>query len=160
MAIPPTIAWRAHRVLRSRGGRAQCRAQPGRVIVLVCVAVNLPAPLHVTVLVRALDVGARVDRVWRLSLAVGEEGVRLHRDLPFEAGRPVYVELVLPDGDALIGTRGIVRAVAPHTGEAEALRAAGEDPARPRPRLIHFLELDPEHRRRLASYIEERTLPS
>jgi len=123
--------------------------------------VHLPAPLHVTVLVRALDVGPKLERVWRLSCAVGEEGVRLRRDLPFEAGRPVHVELTLPDQDETLAATGIVADVAPdepdEPGEGEESSHDG-DADRPRPRAVIFTALDPIARRNLAKYVEERML--
>jgi hypothetical protein len=133
--------------------------------------VHLPAPLHVTVLVRALDVGPRLERVWRLSCAVGEEGVRLRRDLPFEAGRPVQVELTLPDQDVPLSATGIVAEVRPDasfdeyepSNDPNDPNAANEndgdtDADRPRPRAVVFTALDPIARRSLAQYVEERML--
>jgi hypothetical protein len=125
--------------------------------------VHLPAPLHVTVLVRALDVGPKLERVWRLSCAIGEDGVRLRRDLPFEAGRPVRVELTLPDQDETVSATGVVAEVRPDgdddVGEVTPEDAgAGEDADRPRPRAVAFTALEPLAKQRLAKYIEERML--
>jgi hypothetical protein len=123
--------------------------------------VHLPAPLHVTVLVRALDTGPQLERVWRLSCAVGEEGVLLRRDLPFEAGRPVRVELTLPDQDQLIAAIGVVTDVAPDPDDEAAENdqpSDDEEADRPRPRAVTFTALDPLARRQLAKYIEERML--
>ena len=122
---------------------------------------HLPAPLHVTVLVRALDVGPRLERVWRLSCAVGEDGVRLRRDLPFEAGRPVHVELTLPDQDLPLAATGVVTEVAPDASFDDDVtdENPGEaDADRPRPRAVAFTALDPVARRSLAQYVEERML--
>ena len=122
---------------------------------------HLPAPLHVTVLVRALDVGPKLERVWRLSCAIGEDGVRLRRDLPFEAGRPVRVELTLPDQDETVAATGVVAEVRPEEhDDAEAQEGAGgdEDADRPRPRAVAFTALEPLAKQRLAKYIEERML--
>jgi hypothetical protein len=111
-------------------------------------------PLCVTVLVRALDTGPRVTRVWRLSATVNETGLRLRRDLPFERGRPVQVDFTLPDDDRLLTVVGVVAEVAPSP------QHDAEDDDRPRPRAIAFTTLDPEARRRVARYVEERMLPS
>ena len=124
---------------------------------------HLPAPLHVTVLVRALDVGPKLERVWRLSCAVGEDGVRLRRALPFEAGRPVRVELTLPDQDETVAATGVVTEVRPDehdddVAEAQEDAGAGEDADRPRPRAVAFTALEPLAKQRLAKYIEERML--
>jgi hypothetical protein len=120
------------------------------------------------VLVRALDVGPRLERVWRLSCAVGEEGVRLRRDLPFEAGRPVQVELTLPDQDVPLSATGVVAEVTPdesyddyepsNAGDPNAANENGGDADRPRPRAVVFTALDPIARRSLAQYVEERML--
>ena len=99
---------------------------------------NLPAPLAVPVEVRALDTGPDLDRVWRLALAIGEAGLQLERDLPWAPGRPVRVELVLPDDPAPLAATGVV---APRRSDT-----------------IAFTQLDPEPRRRLAGYVQERML--
>jgi hypothetical protein len=116
----------------------------------------------VTVLVRALDVGPKLERVWRMSCAVGEAGVRLRRDLPFEAGRPVHVELTLPDQDVPVAATGVVAEVAPDASydaiEDAAHSNDGEDADRPRPRAVVFTVLDPAARQSLARYVEERML--
>ena len=123
---------------------------------------HLPAPLHVTVLVRALDVGPKLERVWRLSCAVGEEGVRLRRDLPFEPGRPVAVELTLPDQDLRVAATGVVAEVPPDDDDNDDHdddeSDASVDADRPRPRAVVFTALDPVARRSLATYVEERML--
>ncbi len=117
---------------------------------------HIPAPLHVTVLVRLLDAGALPVRVWRLSCAVGEDGVLLRRDLPFEPGRPVRVELTLPDQDELVAVTGIVTEVGPDDDHEPDENNPEAD--RPRPRAVAFTALDPLARKRLAKYVEERML--
>jgi len=112
--------------------------------------VNPPAPLAVAAEIRALDVGARLDRVWRTTRAIGVDGVRLERDVPFEAGRPVAVTLTLPDDDAALSATGVVEPVPPDD-EAREGEAA-------RPRAIAFTALSEDARRRLQSYVRERTL--
>jgi hypothetical protein len=109
--------------------------------------VDTPAPLCVTVLVRALDTGPRVDRVWRLSSSVGAGGVRLLRDLPFEAGRPVEIELALPGESFPLVTVGVVTSV--RDGDAP-----------PRAAAITFTALDAKAREQLDRYVEERLLSS
>jgi hypothetical protein len=122
--------------------------------------VNFEAPLHVTVLVRAIDAGPRVDRVWRLTTEVGAAALRLRRDLPFEPGRPVRLELTLPDEDHPLSLTGIVRTLTPARHEEDELEEAGEDPRRPRPRAIELIDVSPENHRVLARYIEERNMES
>jgi hypothetical protein len=110
------------------------------------------APLAVAVEIRVLDVGSRLVRAFRLSRSLGEDGLLVERDLPFEAGRPVSVELALPDDDPqAVHGRGVVIAVAPADEETE-----GEAT---RPRGVSFTHLDPECRRRVARYVAERMTP-
>jgi hypothetical protein len=107
------------------------------------------APLAVAVEIRALDVGPRLLRCVRLSRAISEEGLTLELPVPFEAGRPVRVELTLPDDDpAPLGATGLVRALPPddETLEGEASR----------PRGVSFTLLDPDARARIARYVGER----
>jgi hypothetical protein len=106
------------------------------------------APIAVAVEIRALDTGPRLTRAFRLSLAIGEDGLRLERDLPFEPGRPVSVELVLPDETRPLRATGTVVAVAPDDEQDE-----GESS---RPRAVAFTSLDPEARRRVVRYVAER----
>ncbi|HKA86468.1 MAG TPA: PilZ domain-containing protein [Haliangiales bacterium] len=112
---------------------------------------NPPAPLAVAAEIRALDVGARVDRVWRTTRAIGVEGVRLERDMPFEPGRPVAVTLTLPDDGAAVSATGVVEGVAPDD-EAREGEAA-------RPRAVAFVDLPEDARRRILDYVRERTQP-
>jgi hypothetical protein len=109
------------------------------------------APIAVAVEIRALDTGPRLVRAFRLSLAIGEDGLRLERDLPFEAGRPVGVELVLPDDARPLRATGTVLAVPPEDEEREGEAA--------RPRAVRFAALDPDARSRVARYVEERMTP-
>lgn len=106
------------------------------------------APIAVTVEVRALDVGPRLDRAFRLSAAIDEHGLRLERDLPFEPGRPVAALLSLPDDPAPVSVRGTVAAVPPDDEEREGQAS--------RPRAVSFTGLDGETRRRILRYVEER----
>lgn len=105
------------------------------------------APLAVAVEIRALDVGPRLVRAFRMSESIGEDSVRLVHDLPFEPGRPVIAALTLPGDAAAVHLTGVVAAV----------RAEGEDED-PRPRSIAFGHVDPATRHRLERYVTERTL--
>jgi hypothetical protein len=124
--------------------------------------VNQEAPLHVTVLVRAIDAGSRVDRVWRLSQHLSLTSLRLRRDLPFEPGRPVALTLALPDDDVdrSLHLTGIVRQVTPARHEQDELEEAGLDPREPRPRAVELIDLSVEDRAALLRYIEERNMES
>lgn len=124
---------------------------------------QLPAALQVTAEIRVLDVGARIERVFRLTRAIGAAGVRLHRDLPWEAGRPVRVELSLPPAapattatptgevpdESPLVLIGKVVAVAPDDERAEGERAVL--------RAIAFTGIEEDARQRLAAYVDERT---
>jgi len=109
------------------------------------------APIAVAVEIRALDTGPRLARAFRLSLSIDEGGLRLERDLPFEAGRPVSVELLLPDDTRPVRASGTVVGVAPDDVEREGEAS--------RPRAVRFTTMDPDVRRRVARYVEERMSP-
>ena len=66
-------------------------------------SVSLRAPIAVPVEIRAPK-----RRVFRLTAAVGEDGVRLARGAPFEPGRPVEVRFDLPDGLGALALPAIV----------------------------------------------------
>jgi hypothetical protein len=55
----------------------------------------------------AIPVEIRVEsrRVFRLAADVGEDGLRLHREAPFEPGRPVEARFALPGGDEPLSLR-------------------------------------------------------
>ncbi len=129
------------------------------------------APLQVTALVRVLDAGATtirwgafrpprrgarrvplIDRVWRLSRAISEDGLLLRTDVPYEPGRPVRVELVLPDDELMFAAVGRVEGVAPDQADAER---EGEHA---RARAISFTTIDDADRARLVAYVQERML--
>ena len=61
---------------------------------------SLRAPIAVPVEIRA-DARAGARRAFRLAWNIGEDGLRLCGDLPFELGRIVEARLLLPDGQAL-----------------------------------------------------------
>jgi hypothetical protein len=108
----------------------------------------MTAPLAVAVEIRALDTGDRLVRAFRLSRALDDATVRFERDLPFEAGRPVALELLLPDDPTPVRATGRVAAVAPDDPETEGEAA--------RPRAVTLGELDPDTRRRIEAYVTER----
>jgi hypothetical protein len=99
------------------------------------------APLAVPVEIRALDVGPRLQRAFRLSEGIGEHALRLERDLPFEVGRPVAVRLTLPDDDALRESALDLTAIVAQ------------------PRQLTFTSLPADARARLQRYVSER-MPS
>jgi PilZ domain-containing protein len=70
-----------------------------------CRSVSLRAPIAVPVEIRAPK-----RRVFRLSAAVGEDGIRLARGTAFEPGRPVDVRFALPDGGGALALPAIVDA--------------------------------------------------
>ena len=61
---------------------------------------SLRAPIAVPVEIRA-DAQADARRAFRLAWNIGEDGLRLCGDLPFELGRLVEARLFLPGGEAL-----------------------------------------------------------
>src|SRR5688572_22515513 len=92
------------------------------------------ALVAVPVEIRVLDAGQRVERVWRLAHSIAIDAIRLERELPFEPGRPVRVELTLPDDEKPVTVDGRIE----------------------RPDLIALLGADGETRERIARYIGER----
>jgi hypothetical protein len=111
----------------------------------------VPTPLRVTVEIRALDVEPRLERVWRLSRDVSAQGVRLQRELPFEANRPVALSFRFPDGEQAFAATGRVVAVAPEREEVDGEQA--------RPRAVRFTDVSPDSRAQLDRYLEERKRP-
>src|SRR5262245_50513263 len=97
-----------------------------------------PAPVGVTVEIRALDTGERVDRVWRAAAAIGDEGIRFEHELPWEPQRPVSTTFRLPDDEAALTLIGTVAA----------------------PDAVRFSPLDADARRRVVRYVQERMLES
>jgi hypothetical protein len=103
------------------------------------VGLGLQAPAAVPVEVRASQ-----RRVFRLSLAIGEEGVRLARPAPFELGERVEVRLVLPDG-AELTLRATVEAV---DDEDERADQGG--------RALRFISAPHDARHALHAYVARR----
>jgi hypothetical protein len=62
--------------------------------------VSLRAPIAVPVEIRA-DARADARRAFRLAWNIGEDGLRLCGDLPFELGRLVEARFLLPGGETL-----------------------------------------------------------
>jgi hypothetical protein len=87
------------------------------------------------------EAAARPDpaRRFRLTRAIGRDGVDLDQPLDFAAGQPVTVRLRLPGGERRLELPGTV----------------GDDRAGA-PREILFGELAPEDRDALVAYLEER----
>jgi hypothetical protein len=90
--------------------------------------VSLRAPIAVPVELRA---DAR--RAFRLAWNIGEDGLRLAGDAPFESGRIVEARFQLPGGDALalalrarITTGGPDREVADEPGDLAFVEPPGE----------------------------------
>jgi hypothetical protein len=80
--------------------------------------VSLRAPIAVPVEIRA-----PARRLFRLTAAVGEDGIRLARGASFEPGRPVDVRFRLPDGGGELALTAVVA-----EGEAADDRIAFVDP--------------------------------
>jgi len=111
------------------------------------------APLAVPIEIRALDTGPRLVRAFRVARGIDESTLRLERDLPFEAGRPVAAELLLPDDAAPLRLTGVVASVAPDDPAPDS-----EEGEAGRPRAIAIHGLDADARRRVAAYVTERML--
>jgi len=60
---------------------------------------SLRAPVAVAVEIRSQEGAGEVRRAFRLSVNVGEDGVRLVRPAPFDVGRPVAIAFALPDAE-------------------------------------------------------------
>jgi len=101
---------------------------------------GLRAPARITIEVR--EVASRPDPVrrFRLSRSLGPDDVEVERDVGFPPGQPVRVRLRLPATAERLDLDGVV---APEDEPAAA-------------RIVCFIDLDPEVRRRLVAYLEER----
>lgn len=105
---------------------------------------SLRAPIAVPVEIRA---DAR--RVFRLAWNVGEDGLRLAGDLPFEPGRPIEARFRLPDGEAL----ALRASVANDGGQRDGDRDRDD---RDRPRELTFLDPPADARIALRRYVQVR----
>jgi hypothetical protein len=85
-----------------------------------------------------------VRRIFRLAWNVGEDGLRLAGDLPFEPGRPIEARFQLPDGEAL----ALRASVASDGGD--------DDDDRERPRELAFLDPPADARIALRRYVQVR----
>jgi hypothetical protein len=92
----------------------------------------------------AVEVRASRRRVFRLSLEIGEEGVRLERPAPFELGERVELRLAIPDGEQLT-LRATVEAA---DDEDERADKGG--------RALRFIAAPYEARRALHAYVARR----
>ncbi len=106
---------------------------------------HAPAPVAVPIEIRALDVGPRLDRVWRLTQSIGEDGILFARALPWEPRRPVRVTFRLPDDPVDLEATGVVEEVRPEREDEDASV-----------RAVAFAALDETTRRRIRSYVQER----
>jgi hypothetical protein len=101
---------------------------------------GLRLPARVSVELR--EVASRPDplRRYRLSRSLGPDELELERDAGFDPGQPVALRFRLPATSEWVELTGLV---AVPEGEAA-------------PRLVVFPDLDPDLRRRLVVYLEER----
>jgi hypothetical protein len=104
------------------------------------VGFGLQAPAAVPVELRASR-----RRVFRLSRAVGEEGVCLERTAPFELGERLELSLVLPEGEAPLTVRATVEAL---DDEEEQQERGG--------RGLRFIDPPQDVRRVLRDYVAQR----
>jgi hypothetical protein len=77
---------------------------------------------------------------------VGEEGVRLERPAPFEAGEEVEIRLVLPDGDETLSLRAVIELSEEEAAEGGARGGSG----------LRLIEPPHEARRALDGYVKRR----
>jgi len=102
---------------------------------------GLQAPAAVAVELRATE-----RRVFRLTRAIGPQGLRLAHPAPFEIGQPVDLRLRLPDADERLELRAEVVAV---DDESEREGAAGGCG-------LALLDTPGETRQALAAYVAKR----
>lgn len=106
----------------------------------------LRAPMAVPVEIRA-ELGSKsspqVIRLFRLSRAVGEDGVRLERAAAIEVGRPVQVAFALPGSDERIVATARIAAT-----DGDQDDSGGRE--------LSFGELPSEARARIGRYVAER----
>lgn len=109
----------------------------------------LRAPMAVPVEVRAqLGSGAEERRAFRLSAAVGEDGVRLFRAAPFEIGRPVNIRFALPAGPSLALRAEVLPVQDERDDEDEHQGAAGRE--------LAFIEPPSDARAAINAYVRAR----
>ncbi|HEY3358320.1 MAG TPA: hypothetical protein VGQ83_34040 [Polyangia bacterium] len=92
--------------------------------------------------VEVREVAARPDpqRRFRLSRALGPDELELERAVGFAPGQPVLLRFRLPATAERLEITGVVASPADDEG----------------PRLVRFPDIDPDLRRRLVAYLEER----
>jgi hypothetical protein len=108
--------------------------------------VSLRAPIAVPVEIRA-----NAGRTFRLAWNIGEDGLRLAAELPFEPGRPVQVRFRLPDGE---GFSLAAEVADPDAGDSaeDGRGSTGE----PRSWELVFVEPPSEARIALRRYVHQR----
>lgn len=104
-----------------------------------------PAPLAVTVELRLLDTGPRVDRVFREAAEISDRGLTVARTIPYEPGRPVTCSFTLPGDDRTLAVLAIIDTPP---------RARGQEP--PPADSVTFRELTDDARTRIEKYTRER----
>ena len=113
---------------------------------------SLRAPIAVPVELR-VDARADARRAFRLAWNIGEDGLRLCGDLPFESGRVVEARFRLPGGEALSLRARILAGGSdrergdPNRNGAEAETEAGE---------LGFVDPPSDARHALRRYVLER----
>lgn len=105
------------------------------------------APVAVTVELRLLDVGPRVDRVFRVAHELSVRGLVVAKTIPYEPGRPVACTFALPGDDRELTITAIID---------EPPRARGQEP--PPADAVTWRELTDDDRTRLERYTRERNL--
>jgi hypothetical protein len=108
--------------------------------------VSLRAPIAVPVEIRA-DARPDARRAFRLAWNIGEDGLRLCGDLPFELGRLVEARLLLPGGDALALRAHVTAGNCDRERDDPAAEDAGE---------LTFLDPPGDAREALRRYVQKR----
>jgi hypothetical protein len=100
---------------------------------------GLRAPARITIEVRELASRPDPTRRFRLSRSLGPDDVEVERDVGFPPGQPVRLRLRIPATAERLEVTGVV--------------TADDDAAA---RVVRFVDLDPDVRRRLVADLEER----
>ena len=106
-----------------------------------------PAPAAVPVEIRALDTGPKLERVFRLTQSIGEDGILFAVALPWEARRPVSLLFRLPGDEQNLEATGVIQEVRPERPDQEA-----------QPRAVAFVALEETQRTKIRAYVQERML--
>lgn len=105
------------------------------------------APVAVTVELRLLDVGPRVDRVYRVASEISARGLVVEQTIPYEAGRPLACSFTLPGEDTPLTITAIID---------QPPRARGQEPSPAD--AVTWRDLTDDARTRLERYTRERNL--